>query len=103
MGTKTRESISGSSVRAAAQRARDARKNVDTLACEAWTKRLLGFRGPAQPSPMMADALNAGYRYLEIRCAACDVHSTNLTSGAQRTRHPFMKLSGPCDEKTARK
>jgi hypothetical protein len=76
MGTKTRESIYGTSVRVAAERAQEARKNADALACEAWTKRMLGFRGPAQPSPMMGDAVNAGYRYLEIRCAACDLHST---------------------------
>ena len=33
----------------------------DKLACEAWTKRMLGFRGPAQPSPTLGDAINAGY------------------------------------------
>ena len=76
MGTKSRESLYGTSVRIAAERAHEARKNADILACEAWTKRMLGFRGPAQPSPMMGDALNAGYRFLEIRCAACDLHST---------------------------
>lgn len=37
---------------------------------------MLGFRGPAQPSPMLDDALNAGFRYLEVRCAGCDLHST---------------------------
>jgi hypothetical protein len=25
---------------------------------------------------MLGDALNAGYRYLEVRCAGCDQHST---------------------------
>jgi hypothetical protein len=29
---------------------------------------MLGFRGPAQPSPTLGDALNAGYLYLEVRC-----------------------------------
>jgi hypothetical protein len=37
---------------------------------------MLGFQGPAQPSPMLGDALNAGFRYLEVRCAGCDLHST---------------------------
>ena len=31
---------------------------------------MLGFRGPAQPSPTLGDALNAGYLYLEVRCSA---------------------------------
>jgi hypothetical protein len=67
MGSKSRESIYGASVRAAAEQARDARRVADKLTCEAWNKRMLAFRGPAQPSPTLGDALNAGYRYLEVR------------------------------------
>jgi hypothetical protein len=37
---------------------------------------MLGFNGPAQPSPMLGDALNAGYRYLEVRCLGCDTNQT---------------------------
>jgi hypothetical protein len=29
---------------------------------------MLGFQGPAQPSPALGDALNAGYHYLEVKC-----------------------------------
>ena len=60
MGTKSRETIYGASVRAAAERATEARKEADRLAVEAWNKRMLGFQGPAQPSPALGDALNAG-------------------------------------------
>ena len=60
----------------AAERADEARKVADRLACEAWNKRMLGFNGPAQPSPMLGDALNAGYRYLEVRCLGCDTNQT---------------------------
>jgi hypothetical protein len=76
MTTKSRQSIYGASVRAAAERAKEARKEADRLACEAWNKRMLGFRGPAQPSPTLGDALNAGYLYLEVRCLGCDTHQT---------------------------
>jgi hypothetical protein len=76
MGTKSRESIYGSSIRASAQRAKDARKEADRLACVAWNRRMLGFRGPAQPSPALGDALNAGFSYLEVRCLGCDTHQT---------------------------
>ena len=61
MGTKSREALYGIAVKMAAEEAREARKNADILACEAWSKRMLGFRGPAQPSPMLDDALNAGF------------------------------------------
>jgi hypothetical protein len=76
MGSKSRETIYGASVRAAAERATEARKNADRLACEAWNKRMLGFQGPAQPSPTLGDALNAGYRYLEVKCLGCNTHQT---------------------------
>src|ERR1700737_1079559 len=72
MGTKSRESIYGSSIRASAERAAAARKEADQLACEAWNQRMLGYKGPAQPSPALGDALNAGYRYLEGRCFGWD-------------------------------
>jgi hypothetical protein len=49
MGTKSCESIYGSSMRASAERAAAARKEADRLACEAWNKRMLGYKGPAQP------------------------------------------------------
>ena len=51
MSTKSRETIFGPSVRASAERAAAARKEADRLACEAWNKRMLGYRGPAQLSP----------------------------------------------------
>jgi hypothetical protein len=76
MGTKSRETIYGASVRAAAERATEARKEADWLAVEAWNKRMLGFQGPAQPSPVLGDALNAGYRYLEVKCLGCNTHQT---------------------------
>ena len=37
---------------------------------------MLGFQGPAQPSPTLGDAINAGYGYLEARCLGCDTHQT---------------------------
>ena len=55
MGSKSRETIYGASVRAAAERATEARKEADRLAVEAWNKRMLGFQGPAQPSPALGD------------------------------------------------
>ena len=71
MVTKSRETIYGASVRAAAERATEARNKADRLAVEAWNARMLGFKGPAQPSSTLGDALNAGFGYLEVRCLGC--------------------------------
>ena len=85
MGSKSRETIYGASVRAAAERATEARKQADRLAVEAWNKRMLGFQGPAQPSPALGEALNAGYGYLEVRCLGSD---TNQTVALDIVRRP---------------
>jgi len=80
MSTKSRETLFGSTIRASAEKARDARLLADRLACVACNYRMLGYKGPAQPSPLLGDALNARYRYLEVRCLGCDTNQTvNLT------------------------
>ncbi|KQW22817.1 hypothetical protein ASC80_05610 [Afipia sp. Root123D2] len=76
MGTKSRERLYGSTISASAERAREARRKADVLACEAWNYRMLGYRGPAQPSPTLGDALNAGFRYLEVMCLGCETCQT---------------------------
>jgi hypothetical protein len=86
MRTKSRESIYGASVRASAERAAEARKKADQLACEAWNKRMLAFQGPAQPSPTLGDALNAGYLYLEVKCLGCSSHQTVALNVVRRRK-----------------
>ena len=86
MGTKSRENIYGGSVRAAAERAAEARKTADRLAVDAWNRRMLGFQGPAQPSPALGDALNAGYLYLEVKCLGCSTHQTIALSVVRRPK-----------------
>jgi hypothetical protein len=36
---------------------------------------MIGYKGPAQPSTL-GDALNARYRYLEVKCLGCHTHQT---------------------------
>ena len=45
MGSKSRETIYGASVRAAAEGATEARKQADRLAVEAWNKRTTSLVG----------------------------------------------------------
>jgi hypothetical protein len=86
MGTKSRETIYGSTIQHSAERAQEARKEADRLACEAWNYRMLGYKGPAQPSPTLGDALNAGYLYLEVRCLGCDTHQTVAPNIVRRAK-----------------
>jgi hypothetical protein len=37
---------------------------------------MLGFQGPARPSPTLGDAINAGFGYLEVKCLGCNTHQT---------------------------
>jgi hypothetical protein len=99
MTTKSRRSIYGASVRAAAERAKEARKEADRLACEAWDKRMLGLRGSVQPSPTLGDALNAGYLCLQVRCLGCDTHQTVALDVVRR---PKMTPRGTRDARTVR-
>ena len=103
MGTKSRDRLYGSAVRIAAERAAAARKEADKLACDAWNKRMLGFRGPAQPSPTLGDALNAGYGCLEVRCLGCDTHQTVALDIVRRPKTtPIHGLERYiCDARTA--
>ncbi|CAN7311738.1 hypothetical protein LJR220_001647 [Bradyrhizobium sp. LjRoot220] len=86
MGTKSRETIYGASIRAAAEDAARARKAADEIACRAWNMRMLGFQGPAQPSPALGDALNAGYLYLEVKCLGCNTHQTVALNVVRRPK-----------------
>jgi hypothetical protein len=71
------------------------RKDADRLACEAWNKRMLAYKGPAQPSPALGDALSAGYGYLEVRCLGCDTHQSVPLNILRRPKTtPIHELEG---------
>src|SRR5205814_6311912 len=76
----------GGQVRASAERASEARKVADASAREAWNTRMLGFQGPAQPSPALGGALNAGYLYLEVKCLGCNTHQTVALNVVRRPK-----------------
>ena len=72
---------------AAAERAAEARKEADRLSCEAWNKRMLGFQGPAQPSPW-AIRLPDKHRCMEVSSRARASGEWGWTS----SRHLNVKL-----------
>lgn len=53
---------------------------------------MLGYKGPAQPSPTLGDALNAGFGYLEVRCLGCDTHQTVALDIVRRPKHTPVQL-----------
>jgi hypothetical protein len=107
MGGPSKERTSGETIRQADQRARETRHVADIAACEAWNYRMEGYGGPAQPSPPIGGALNAGFRYLEIKCAGCTMHSTvDLTTLRRPRETPIWQIerrmrSRKCSEFTS--
>src|SRR5258707_6604241 len=57
MGTKSRETIYGGSIRAAAERGAQARKGAHRLAVAPWNKRTLGLLGAGQAAATLREAL----------------------------------------------
>ena len=94
MSTKSREvlfgaRIAGARIRAqgARERARLAIREADRAEAEAWSIRMEGYGGPAQPSPTIAQCLNGGLRWLQVKCHRCEnrgQHSPGLRSPAAR-------------------
>src|SRR5260221_12455102 len=67
MSTKSSEVIFGSRIRGAKIRAEGARerakqavREADRAEAEAWSIRVEGYGGPAQPSPTIGECLNGG-------------------------------------------
>lgn len=84
--TESRDRLYGTSVRMAAELATEARKEADKLACLEQTHAGLPGVGGARHR-RSADALNAGYGYLEVRCLGCDTRqAVDLSSTAASSR-----------------
>ena len=94
MSTKSRQSLYGIDIQMSAERAKEARKVADRLAVKVWNDRMLGYQGPAQPSPTIGDALNAGYGYLEVRCLGCDTHQTVALDIVRRPKPTSRNTTG---------
>ena len=100
MGTKSREVIFGGQVRAAKMKTERARKlaieaarAADRADAHAWSLRIEGFGGPAQPSPTIAQCLNGGYGWLEVKCRRCETRASPPLDAIRRPPDtPIWKL-----------
>jgi hypothetical protein len=102
MGTKSREVIWDGQVRAAKvnaesarQRAKAAAREADRAEAHAWSLRMEGFGGPAQPSPTIAQCLNGGYGWLEIECNRCKTRASLPLDAIRRPRERRSGSSRP--------
>jgi len=60
---------------------------------EAWSVRVEGYGGPAQPSPTIAQCLNGGYGWPEIECCRCKTRASMPLDAIRRARDtPIWKL-----------
>jgi hypothetical protein len=102
MGTKSREVIYGGRARAAKMNAERARKlaveavrEADRAEAHAWSIRIEGFGGPAQPSPTIGQCLNGGYGWLEVKCRRCETRVSLPLDAIRRPRDtPDMEVEG---------
>src|SRR5205823_7073367 len=87
MSTKSRRTIYGSRISGAKIRAESARlaarkaiREADRAEAEAWSIRMEGYGGPAQPSPTIGQCLNGGLGWLEVECKRSEEHTSELQS-----------------------
>lgn len=100
MGTKSREVIWGGRIMGTSMRAKGARQDADKAIreadraeAEAWSVRMEGYGGPAQPSPTIAQCLNGGLGWLEVECQRCKTKASIPLDAIKRPLHtPIWKL-----------
>jgi hypothetical protein len=100
MSTKSRQVIYGSriqgaeiSAKYASKVANEAAREADRAEAAAWSIRTEGYGGPAQPSPTIAQCINGGLGWLEVRCLGCDTNQTVALDVVRRPKHtPIHEL-----------
>jgi hypothetical protein len=111
MGTKSREVIWGGRIMGAALRAKHAReeaikaiKAADRAEAEAWSVRMEGYGGPAQPSPTIGQCINGGLVWLEVECNRCKTRASLPLDAIRRPRDtPIWKLEASLKCRSCRK
>ena len=77
----------------ARERVRQAIREADAAECLLWSEQMEAYGGPAQPSPTIAQCLNAGYAWLEVKCQRCEARASVALEAVRRSRGtPIWKL-----------
>jgi hypothetical protein len=100
MSTKSRHVIWGGKIMGAEMRAPGAReaaqkaiRAADRAEAEAWSLRMEGYGGPAQPSPTIGQCLSGGLGWLEVECNRCKTRASLPLDAIRRPREtPLWRL-----------
>ena len=111
MSTKSRQSIYGGAIIGARIRAKNAReaavkalRDADRAEAEAWSIRMEGYGGPAQPSPTIGQCLNGGLGWLEVECNRCRTRASLPLDAIRRPKNtPLWKLEASLKCRSCRK
>jgi hypothetical protein len=80
------------------------RREADRAEAEAWSLRMEGHSGPAQPSPTIGQCLNGGLGWLEVECNRCKTRASLPLDAIRRPRDtPLWKLEGSLKCRSCRK
>ncbi len=93
MGSKSQEviwggAVMGANIRAetAREEARKAARGADRAEAYAWSVRMEGYGGPAQPSPTIGQCISGGYGWLEVECNRCKTRASLPLDAIRRPR-----------------
>src|SRR5689334_24300717 len=93
MGSRSRQSafhgrLIGAKIRAQSARetAAKALREADRAEAEAWSIRMEGYGGPAQPSATVAQCLNGGLGWLQVECNRCKARASLPLAGIRAAR-----------------
>ena len=111
MSTKNRQVIWGGQIMGAEIRARQAReearkaaREADRAEAHAWSLRMEGYGGPAQPSPTVRQCLNGGLSWLEVECNRCKTRASLRLDAIRRPRDTALwKLEASLKCRSCRK
>jgi hypothetical protein len=111
MSSKSREviwvgRIMGARMRAEAAReeAKKAAREADRAEAEAWSVRMEGYGGPAQPSPTISQCIHGGLGWLEVECVSCKTRASLPLGAIRRPRDtPIWKLEASLKCRSCRK
>jgi hypothetical protein len=111
MSTKSRQVIYGSRIEGAniragnaRERAKQAAREADRAEAEAWSIRMEGYGGPAQPSPTIGQCLNGGLGWLEVECNRCKTRASLPLDAIRRPREtPIWNLEAALKCRACRK
>jgi hypothetical protein len=71
---------------------------------EAWSVRMEGYGGPAQPSPTIGQRINGGLGWLEVKCHRCETRASLPLDAIRRPRDtPIWKLEASLKCRSCRK